>query len=401
MNKRVDDPVDNVLSEYLKNEEILGASILIRQDEEIVYQNKWGYSDFSRTKETSYDDIYRIMSMTKPVIAVGIMMLEEQSLLSINDPVRKYIPEFSDMQVVKDKRYSFENIDNLEEMAKQMAEFNLENLETEPATRDITIKDLLSHSSGLGQGLVSAAIEPTLDGQNGSLKEYVEGLASSVLDFQPGKGTGYSAVEGYHVLGRIIEIVSGTSLEDFCQNRIFLPLGMNDTAFRLNEEQKKRLVPLCIVQDHKLADISKQWENTPSPFLSRPGYVSGSGGLFSTLTDYEHFVQMLYDNGFYNMQQFLHTTTVRQMRTEAPEKHMELIPGTAWGLGMFIRQSKALTGATEDTYGWSGAYGTHFFISPKDNLECVFMLNRADIGGAESYISRKIEELVFDLYSKS
>lgn len=128
-------------------------------------------------------------------------------------------------------------------------------------------------------------------------------------------------------------------------------------------------------------------------------YVSGSGGLYSTAEDYEHFAQMLLDSGVYNGKRILSEESVKLMQTEAPKKHLEPEPGFVWGLGVKIRQDpiKGKTPATEGTFGWSGAYGTHFFVSPKDNMECVFMTNVSNIGGSSSKVSQKVEELVFNI----
>lgn len=394
--------IEKRIRQYLENDEMLGGSMILRQDGEIVFHQTWGYEDFERTRRTGDDSIYRIMSMTKPIIAAGILLLMDRGQLDIDDPVKKYIPAFGDTRVSTDAKYRIGPGFDLESIPKIMAEFRAEELETEPLKRDITLKDILSHSSGIGQGLASMCLMGFEAAPKGTLAEQVEEIAHTVLDFQPGSDTGYSPSVAFNVLGRVIEVVSGKSLEEFCETEFFKPLGMENTGFRLSEEQRKRLVPLCICRDGKLVDITEEHDGNPDIFASHEGYVSGSGGLFSTLTDYEHFAQMLYDNGYYNGRQFLKPETVALMRTEAPENHMECLPGQAWGLGVRIRQDAEKIGypITEDTYGWSGAFGSHFFISPRDDLECVFMLNRGDVAGSESYITLELEKLIFEAYAK-
>lgn len=392
--------INRQMHAYLENEEILSASMLIRQNGQIVYANSWGWTDFERTRPASMNDIYRLMSMTKPVIAVGVMILSDRGKLSIDEPVCRYIPSFKNMRVCTDERFQISPSPSLEQQAKLRKLLYCASLKTETLTRDITIRDLLSHCSGLGQGVYSGLAERDLPGQNGSLEEQVDGLAKCCLDFQPGTCTGYSGSMGFNVLGRIIEVISGLSLEDFCKKEIFEPLDMPDTGFHLTDAQSERLVPICIVENGTLVDVTEKWATTPSTYLSRPGYVSGSGGLFSTAVDYGHFVQMLADGGQYNGKRILKAETALKMRMEAPEKHMEVIPGQAWGLGMRIHQNttRGNVHITEDAYGWSGAFGTQFLISPKDRLEYVMMLNRNDVAGSESYITYKMDELVFESY---
>lgn len=398
------DRIHNQMVEYLENEEMLCGTLLVRRAGEIVYQSKWGHTDIERKRPVEFDSIFRIMSMTKPIIAVGLLMLMERDLLSIDDPLKKYIPAFGNMRVAKNTKYALGPgfAFKLEDIPRLAAEFKLDAVETEALERDITLKDVLSHSSGLGQGLISLFLGQMVHNMNATLEEQMEEIAQTILDFQPGTDTGYSPSIGFNVLGRVIEVVSGMSLEEFCTKEIFQPLGMKDTCFNLQPSQRERLVALCRREGNKLLDITAEHEATKDNFKARKGYVSGSGGLYSTLNDYEHFVRMLYDRGAYNGKQFLRPETVELMHTEAPEKHMESLPGQVWGLGVRIRQEPEKGGnfTTAETYGWSGAYGTHFFISPKDDLECVFMTNRTDLMGSESYISLKVEELVFGEFAR-
>ncbi|MFR4172240.1 MAG: serine hydrolase domain-containing protein [Lachnospiraceae bacterium] len=390
--------IDQIMQEYLKNEEMLGGALIVRKDDEIAYKNTWGYADYERTKITDEENIYRMCSMTKPVIAVGIMMLQEQGKLNIQDPVKKFLPCFSDLKVLKQEDYEATlkmPESKLEDTLKKLKENKLilEDLE-----RNITICDLLSHSSGIGQGPLGMFQMKGLK-QNGTLEDWVNELSTVVLDFQPGKGTGYSPIAGFDILGRIIEIVSKDSLESFCQKKIFNILEMQDTGFHISDKNREKLVTLCRRENGKLIKVSDG--EGLNGVIERPGYVSGSAGLFSTIKDYEHFTRMLCNYGIFCGKKILKKETVELLGKVVPGIAAENIPGLEWGLGVIIRTNPKLLGncVTSGTYGWSGAYGTHFFISPKDNLECVFVTNRDDLNGAESYISRKVEELVFGIYA--
>ena len=188
------------------------------------------------------------------------------------------------------------------------------------------------------------------------------------------------------------------SFEEYLRKEVFAPLEMKDTTFFPNKEQEKRLVRLVKRKGNKLVDVTDTKEDTQE-FLRHGAYryEAGCGGLYGTITDYEHMARMLCSNGMYQGKQFLKPETVCLMHTEAQKQHLEPEPGFTWGLSVKIRQNPELSGsyAHKGTYGWSGAFGTHFFVCPDEKLEAVFMTNRSDLGGSGSYISEKVEELVF------
>ncbi len=234
-----------------------------------------------------------------------------------------------------------------------------------------------------------------------TLEQRVNRYAGYVLDFQPGMGTGYSPMASFDILGRVTEIVSGMRLEEYLQKEIAQPLEMTSTTYFLNDEQKSRLVRVYKRQDESLTDVTGTKEDMWGTLRQDEAkFEQGCGGLFSTITDMEHLAEMLCNQGMYHGQQFLEARTVELMHTEAPKKHLEPEPGMVWGLGVRIRQNPkaADSYATEGTYGWSGAFGTHLVVSPKDNLEAVFMTNRTDLNGSGSYISREVERLVFGIW---
>ena len=381
-----EEQISEVMERYVQNEEIAGASLLVRQHGQTVYRNCWGYADKSARMPIREDSIFRLMSMTKCVTAVGILQLMEAGKLNLDDPLSLFIPSFAKPRVAADARYRWHDGVKMGELLQKALFFRMERVKTVPAEREITIRDLLSHSSGLEQGMI---------GLLAMLKDRQERVD---LVAQAERCAQY----GFDVLARVIEVLSGMDAAQYYKANIFQPLGMQDTAFHLNEEQKKRLVHVYCRKNGKLVDVTGSKEDLPKKFHFGERYICGAGGLYATLTDYVAFAQMLQNGGSYRGTQILKSETVQLMCTEAPVKHLEPEPGFVWGLGVKIRQDPVRGGsfATAGTYGWSGAFGTHFFVSPADDLNCVLMLNRSDLDGAGSYISKKVEELVFGTFAE-
>lgn len=389
------------MEQYLANQEISGGSLLVRKNGEVVYQNKWGFADLSTQKPIEYDSIYRMMSMTKCVTAIGILKLVEQGSINLDDPLSRFIPALQNMPVSCDSRYRFTEGMKMKDLLLKLVFFKMSKVRTEPSKRDITIRDMLSHSSGLEQGIVGLLAMTKDKHIRESLAKQAAHYAGYVLDFQPGTSTGYSPIAGFDMLARVIEIVSGLDIASYFQQEIFIPLEMLDTTFCPDDEQQNRLVSLYKRERGRLINVTGSKDDTDSVLRRGAGYFSGAGGLYSTLNDYENLANMLCNRGAFKGEQFLSPETVELMHAEAPTQHLEPEPGFVWGLGVKIRQdpNKGNSFATEGAYGWSGAFGTHFFISPKDNLDCVWLVNRSDLNGAGSYISNKVEELVFGLFT--
>ncbi len=392
--------IDRTMQQYVANEEMAGGALYVRQNGELVYQGKWGYARKESRQPIAFDSIYRMMSMTKCITAAAVMLCVERGLLALDAPLSSYIPEFAGLSVATDKRYVYDEM-KLKKLPILLLGFSMRRVKREPAEREITIRDLLSHSSGLEQGLVGLLALLKEKKQYATLEMFVKHYAEYVLDFHPGTGTGYSPVAGYDILGYLVSLVSDMSLEAFLQKEICGPLGMKDTTFFLTQEQKERLVDVYKRKKDALVNVTGTKEDMTGILHQKEIlFEHGSGGLYSTVEDYEHFGEMLLGRGKFKGKQLLKPETVELMRTEAPKAHLEPDPGMVWGLGVKIRQNPEATGsfATQGTYGWSGAFGTHFFVSPLDKLEAIFAMNRSDIGGSGSYISKKVEELVFGIW---
>lgn len=397
--------IDQTMQGYLQNQEMAGGALLVRKNGELIYRAAWGWSDMEKKKPIDFDSVYRMMSMTKCVTAVAVMQLIEQGKVGLDEPLSCYLPAFDRMQVCTDPRYTeLEGMEPallLPKLLPKLLTFDMKKVKTVPADRPITIRDLLSHSSGLEQGVVGLLAMLKDKRPVESLARQAEKYASYVLGFQPGTGTGYSPVAGFDVLGRVVEVVSGLPLDQYLQENLFQPLEMHSTTFHPSGDVAARLVRVYRRKKNRLADVTGTKDDMDGILHRCPGYLAACGGLFSTVEDYEKFAWMLCAEGRYQEQQILQPETVRLMAAEAPALHLEPEPGQVWGLGVRIRQDPLRGGSpcTPGTYGWSGAFGTHFFVSPADRLDAVWVTNRTDLGGSGSYISKRVEELVFGCFA--
>ena len=386
---------------YVRTREMVGGALIVRRDGECLLKNRWGSLDAEGTQPVTDDTIFRMASMTKPVTAVAVMTLVKQSKLDLDNELTKYIPAFHGLRVVADKRYEFSE-KNVKKLPWRLLTFQLKNVVTVPADRMVTVRDLLSHSSGLEQGLVGLILLMKMKFKEDTLETRVQKYATHPLDFQPGTAASYSPLAGFDVLARLVEIVSGKPFADYARDKIFDPLGMRDATCHPTPAQRARIPKLYRHSKGKLEDVTSSKSDINA--IGRIGgkYSSGSAGLYATLPDYDQFAQMLANEGELGGVRILKPETVRQMHTEGTSQHLEFSPGITWGLGMIIRQDpeKAHSYARQGTFGWSGHYGTHFFICPADHLSVVFAMNRAEAGGADFYISKKLEELVFGSSTK-
>jgi CubicO group peptidase (beta-lactamase class C family) len=333
--------------------------------------------------------MWRVASMTKPVTSVAIMMMIEEGKVHLNDPVSRYIPEFKNLTVA---------VPDPDQPAtpaapagggrgKAVPKFT-KVAPTREVTIEVTIKDLLTHVSGLASGDMSSSTVtgPITRKQGEKLADYIPRLGGTTLEFQPGTRWAYSAQAGHDTLGRIVEIASGMQLNEFFQKRIFDPLGMKDISFWPSEAQWTRVASVYSLQQGKLNK-----NNNPNGMSSQV-YFMGSGGLISTPSDYIPFGMMLANNGLWNGKQILGKKTIEMMSAmHVPDTLPGRSPGEGYGLGVRVVTDHAKLGTmlSTGTYGWSGVYGTHFFVDPVEGVVGVFMAQTA-IREAE----REFEDLV-------
>ncbi len=394
------DRITETINTWIDHQEIAGCALTVRKADQLLYQQTFGYANMETRAPITMNSIYRMMSMTKVVTAVGVMKLIEDGKLSLDDPLSGYLPEFADSRVAADERYAYSpDMDKMRFLA-MLKDFDLSSVKTVAAEREITIRDLLSHSSGLEQGIVGLLNMMKGPSINESLASETEKYSRYPLDFQPGTATSYSPLAGFDILLHLCEIISGKKADEYLWKTVFEPLGMKDSGFRPNEEQSTRLVRVYKRVDNVLTDVTGTNDDMDGMLHRGPAMISGSGGLYSTIVDYEHFARMLCNEGQLEGIRVLKPETVRLMHTEAAKKHLEPEPGMVWGLGVRVRLEPEKTGSScsRGTYGWSGAFGTHFFISPSDQIEAVWCTNRSDAGGSGFSLSKKIENLVFECF---
>lgn len=351
--------IESMVARHMDLGDITGAVTLIARKGKIAFVSVQGVMDAETKKPVTRNTVFRLASMTKPVIGVAIMMMLEEGKLQLGDPVSKFIPEFKTMKVAMEQEPS--------KGAGQPPSFY-----TVPAGREVTVKDLLTHTSGLASGPMGNSEAAKLGRNAGdTLATYIPRLATTPLEFQPGSHWRYSPGAGFDTLGRIVEITSGMPLDRFLQQRVFDPLEMKDTRFYPSDEQMGRLIT-------PYQKTEKGLVKPPNPlFMSSKTYFSGGGGLVSTVDDYARFAQMLLNGGALGGNRLLSPRTVKLMASpHAPSTLPGRGAGEAYGLSVRT-VTDALAGnhrISNGAFGWSGAYGTHFWVDPAEDLIAVLMI---------------------------
>lgn len=363
--------VDAAMEKWIAAGDIPGGVVLIAREGRIVHLKAYGHADIASNRPARTDSIYRIASMTKPVAALAILMLVEEGKVRLADPVSTYLPSYKGMKVAMPVPG-----------AAPPAPGQPPQVFTVPAARDITVLDVLTHSSGLMSGAASNA-----GGQAAFARRHEIGLAwvdnlgaDTALEFQPGTRWAYSAVAGLDVAARIVEKVTGKSFDAFLRARLFGPLGMDDTVFWPSAAQRERLVTNYQRVDGQLRPMA----NPDS--MSSPVYFSGGGGLMSSAESYARMAMMLANGGEWNGVRILSPATVQLMGSVIlPDTLPGRQPGEAYGLGVRTISDRAArrTLIADGSFGWSGAYGTHFWVDPSNKLVAM-LLSQVSGWGAPS-----------------
>jgi CubicO group peptidase (beta-lactamase class C family) len=364
--------------------DLAGAVTLVARRGKVVHLVAQGVSDLDSKQPMTTANMFRIASMTKPVVGTGIMMLVEEGKLRINDPVSRYIPEFRNMKV----GVLQPTTGRAGGGAPGTAPGTAPSFYTVPAQREITIKDLLTHTSGLGSGPMGDSDIAKVARKDGeTLAQYIPRLGGTTLEFQPGSRWTYSPGAGFETLGRIIEIASGMPLDRFFRTRIFDPLGMKDITFWPTDAQWPRVATVYTRGANGLTKAVM-----PNDTMSRNVYFRGSGGLYSTAEDYIPLGIMLANGGELNGKRLLSRKTV-EMMTAAHV--LDTLPGRPAGEGyglsvrVVINHAARNTMLSDGTFGWTGAQGTHFFVDPKEQLTAVLMVQTSN-----QEVIRDFEDLV-------
>lgn len=370
--------IDSHLEEtYVSTGRIAGALTLVARHGEVAHCGAVGQMDAERNKPMRDDTIFRIYSMSKPITSVALMTLYEEGRFQLDDPVHKFIPEWENLAVWVGGAYP--------------------NFVTRPAERAMSMRDILSHQSGLTYGFhmrnsVDAAYrELEIVARAGdlglpqlTLKETVERMARIPLLFTPGTAWNYSV--STDVCGYLVEVISGKRFDEFLEERIFRPLGMVDTAFHVPAEKVERFAA-CYAPKPGGGRVLQDDPET-SAYLTPPKLLSGGGGLVSTISDYYRFAQMLLNGGVLDGERILSRKTIELMTMNHLPGGQDLLAvapaglfseavmsGTGFGLGfsVLLDRAKAQIPGSVGQYAWGGAASTAFWIDPVEDLLLVFM----------------------------
>lgn len=374
--------IDNVIQQYIDSGWIEGAVGFIARDGKIVYDKAFGRSDAESDRALSKDDIFRIASQTKAITSVAVMTLFEQGKFLLDDPVSKYIPEYAH-PVVLDK---FNEKDT--------------TFTTVPAKDEITIRDLLTHTSGIEYAGIGSptmrAIYAKYDipGEFGSagvrIGDKMRTLGKIPLLHNPGERFTYGL--NVDVLGYLVEVWSGETLDQYFHNHIFSPLGMNDTYFYIPQEKAGRLVKV-ITEDGNRKLINASGSFVSYPLLTNGTYYSGGAGLSSTVKDYGIFLQMMLNGGEYKGARILAPRTVELMTTN---QIGDLFVGKdKFGLGFEITTEAGQTqlGISKGSFSWGGYFGTTYWADPEKKIVGLLFINQSPLTHGD--IQNKFKAMVY------
>jgi CubicO group peptidase (beta-lactamase class C family) len=351
------------MQRHIDAHDFSGAVTLVARNGQIAWFHAQGLMDIEANKPMEKDSIFRVFSMSKPVCGAAILMLIEEGKVRLNDPVSKFIPEFkgSKVAVLQDKPAGAPSSDP-------------PGYYTVPAAREITIQDLLTHVSGLASGGRASSHElPHLIDMVGGRKlaDLMPKFAAAPLDFQPGSRWSYSPLAGFDTLGRVVEVASGISFDEFLKQRIFTPLGMKTTGFHPGDDHWS-----SVATAYRRAGGKLTRTQAPNRLQSKT-YFSGAGGLVSTAEDYAQFALMLSAGGKWNGKRLLSPKTVDLMSSVfVPDSLPGRSPGQAYGLSVEVVTDPVAAGrrVSKGSFGWDGAFGTHFWVDPQEKLIGVMMI---------------------------
>lgn len=359
--------IDKMILKAIESGEIPGAVALVARHGKIVYYNAFGTADVSTGREFARDDIFRIASQTKAITSTAVMMLWEEGLFRLDDPISRYIPEFSKTGVLD----TFNEADS--------------SFTIRPPETPVTVRHLLTHTSGIGYGMIDpddrfrkiyarAGIIDAFTTKPVTIEENIKKLAGLPLHHNPGAKFTYS--EGLDVLGYFIELMSGMPLDRFFQEKIFEPLGMNDTYFYLPESKYERLVPVQTKENGELKVLGITGEYDPDyPVKGARTFFAGGAGLSSTAKDYATFLQMYLNKGELNGHRLLSRTTVEfMMANQVGDLFWD--NGEYFGLAFSVLNQKGedMGGrGSKGTFQWGGYFNTQYFADPEEELIGIIM----------------------------
>jgi CubicO group peptidase (beta-lactamase class C family) len=381
--------LDAMLDEAMQQEQVPGLVAMVVKDGKIVYHAAKGLADVESGQAMQKNSIFRIASQSKAITSTAVMILWEEGKFRLDDPISKYIPEFKNPQILSTFRYGDTTYT------------------TKPSTKEITIRHLLTHTSGLGYGVIDgderirmiyhkAGVTDLFTTENIKIGESVKRLAKLPLHHEP--GTKYTYSEGLDVLGYLVEIVSGKPFDVFLKERIFDPLGMNDTRFYLTDAQAPRLVTVHTRQDGKWAPYPVTFYDPAYPKIGAKAFFSGGAGLSSTTEDYAKFLQMYIHGGIYNGKRILSSHTIKMIMTNQVG---DLLGdgGKDYGLAFgLVDENGVQQGGLGSlgTFDWGGYFNTQYFADPETKIIGLIFKQTSGVGNGDE-TSWKFRQMVFTL----
>jgi CubicO group peptidase (beta-lactamase class C family) len=359
--------IDNLLNSHVKDGLIPGAVTLIIRNGKIVQHKAYGYSDASRKTPLNKTDIFRIASQSKAITSLAVMMLFEEGKFLLDEPVSKYIPQFASPKVLK----TFNAKDS--------------TFTTEPAKGEVTIRQLLTHTSGIDYSAIGsndlkaiyakAGIPSGIGSNNSTIGEKMRILGAMPLKHNPGEKWTYGL--NNDVLGYLVEIWSGMTFDQFLRTRIFEPLGMNDTYFYLPKEKYPRLVKLYGANNGKAVPIeSKIYDEVDPNYPATNGtYYSGGAGLSSTVEDYAKFLQLFLNKGEFNGKRLLSRKTVELMLTDQVSDEVSKGNEIGLGFGLETQANDYRTIFSVGSFSWGGAFNTQYWADPQEKVIALIYTN--------------------------
>ncbi len=366
--------IATVVERHIEAGDVAGVVTLVARRGRVVHLEARGYQDIRSRTPMRTDSIFRLASMSKPITAVAIMMLVEEGEVRLTDPVSRFIPELASLDRVAVPRPGGD------EGAYDLV----------PAEREITVRDLLTHASGLLSGGLGVRVNEALarTAPDDTLASYIPRLGQLALDFQPGTLWRYSGLAGFDVLSRIVEVASGQPYDEFLRTRLFEPLGMSDTGFYFDEARLGRVATLYRRDGNALVPVDRPFSRT---------YFSGAGGLASTAEDYFRFAQMLLEGGALDGRRILGPRTIEWMVANHTGDKVNgqfgrPPAGMGFGLGMqvVLDPVAADLAVSKGAYSWPGGTGVSFWIEPAEELVSIYMIQ----GGNGAPLRRAFENAV-------
>ena len=362
--------VAELVQRHISAGSFTGAVTLVARNGRIAHHEAHGLMDLDAKKPMVKDGIFRIMSMTKPVVGVAILMMMEEGKVRLQDPVSKFVPEWKNMTVgVPQPAAPGARAGGAAPAGRAGGPPAEPRYYTVPVEREVQVRDLLTHTSGVVSGTISNfANRAVAAGPKETLADYIPRLGKVPLEFQPGTRWAYSAAAGFDVLSRIVEVASGMPIDRFLKQRLFDPLEMKDTSY-IVPAGNPRLVTLYT----RGADGLRPGQN---PGFMNGVYFSGGGGLVSTAADYAQFALMLVNGGELNGVRILSPRLVELMGSVfAPDTLPGRPRGESYGLSVRVVNDPVARNSflSEGSFGWSGAFGTHFWVDRKEKLIAVAM----------------------------